>query len=207
MVVRVVVRVVALVVAADLKLVVMGVSGCGKSTLAQALAARLGLTMVDGDDLHLPASVAKMAAGTPLDDADRWPWLDRVGAFLAEASPPLLAACATPSIPSTAPTAPTGRVVACSALKRAYRDRIRARAPGVRFVFLDGSAEVIGARLAARTGHYMPSGLLESQLSTLEAPSAAELDVVTVSVDRPIPAILDCIVSSLLNSKKYANNY
>jgi gluconokinase len=176
-----------------LRLVVMGVSGCGKSTLAQDLAGRLGLTMVDGDDLHGPASVAKMAAGVPLDDADRWPWLDRVGAFLAGAT----TATATP----TAGTA--GRVVACSALKRAYRDRIRARAPGVRFVFLTGSADMIRARLAGRTGHYMPSGLLESQLSTLETPGQDESDVIAVSIDQPVSALSDYIVSCINESKLF----
>ena len=95
-----------------LRLIVMGVSGCGKSTMAAALGERLGLDMVDGDDLHLPESVAKMRSGIALQDADRWPWLDRIGEYLSQ------------------PHA-QGRVVACSALKRAYRDRIREQAGNV----------------------------------------------------------------------------
>lgn len=91
-----------------LRLIVMGVSGCGKSTMAAALSAKLGLDMVDGDDLHSPQSVAKMRGGTALEDADRWPWLDRIGLYLAQSHAP-------------------GRVVACSALKRVYRERIRDR--------------------------------------------------------------------------------
>ena len=118
-------------------IVVMGVSGCGKSTVAQALAAQLGLEMIDGDDLHLPHSVAKMRAGQALNDADRWPWLDRIGQCLAQ--------LVTPDLPSLGRS---GRVVACSALKRSYRDRLRNLAPAVRFVFLDGDAELIRQRWA-----------------------------------------------------------
>ena len=110
-----------------LRLIVMGVSGCGKSTMAAALGERLSLDMVDGDDLHLPESVAKMRAGVPLEDADRWPWLDRIGDYLSQPHP-------------------QGRVVACSALKRVYRDRIRAQAGDVCFVFLDGDFALIEQR-------------------------------------------------------------
>ncbi|MEY4693755.1 MAG: Thermoresistant gluconokinase, partial [Pseudomonadota bacterium] len=119
-----------------LRLIVMGVSGCGKSTMATALGSQLGLDMVDGDDLHLPASVAKMRAGIALDDADRWPWLDRIGQYLS-----------TPH--------EQGRVVACSALKRSYRDRLREQAGDVCFVFLDGDFELIQKRMQQRVGHYM----------------------------------------------------
>ncbi|MEO6362951.1 MAG: gluconokinase, GntK/IdnK-type, partial [Caldimonas sp.] len=102
--------------------VVMGVSGSGKSTVAASLADALGIGFVDGDGLHAPASVEKMRSGTPLTDADRWPWLDRIGAILADRR-----------------GGPQGVAVACSALRRGYRDRLRAAAPGLRFIFLDGT--------------------------------------------------------------------
>ena len=147
------------------QVVVMGVSGCGKTTVTKGLAAALSLEMVDGDDLHLPQSVSKMRAGQALEDTDRWPWLERIGRYLAQA-----------------PDNSIGRVVACSALKRAYRDQIRRMAPRARFVFLDGTPELIGQRLALRTGHYMPPDLLHSQFQTLERPDASESDVSTLSV-------------------------
>ncbi len=150
-----------------LRLIVMGVSGCGKSTLATALGQRLGLDMVDGDDLHLPESVAKMRSGIALEDADRWPWLDRIGAYLAQAHP-------------------HGRVVACSALKRVYRDRIRAQAGDVCFVFLDGDFELIDQRMRQRVGHYMQPGLLLSQFRTLEIPQADETDVIRLPITEPV---------------------
>ncbi|MCS0499427.1 gluconokinase [Protaetiibacter mangrovi] len=131
--------------------VVMGVSGSGKSTVGALLAGRLGWVFVDGDELHPSANVAKMAAGIPLDDDDRWPWLDAVGERLA-AGPV---------------------VVACSALRRAYRDRLRAAAPGVRFVLLDGTRELLAARMSSRH-HFMPETLLDSQLATLERPDPDE---------------------------------
>ena len=150
--------------------VVMGVSGCGKSTVGAAFAAAIGGRFVDGDDLHPPENVAKMSAGVPLTDADRWPWLTQVGAAL------------------------TGNVVVgCSALKRAYRDRIRAVAGPVRFLHLAGSREVIAARMAARPGHFMPLELLDSQFAALE-PLAADEDGVTVDIDQS----LDALVAGLL---------
>jgi carbohydrate kinase (thermoresistant glucokinase family) len=150
-----------------LRLIVMGVSGCGKSTIASALSQRLGLEMVDGDDLHLPESVAKMRAGVALQDADRWPWLDRIGAYLAQADTP-------------------GRVVACSALKRAYRDRIRQQAGEVRFLFLKGDFELIDQRLRQRVGHYMQPGLLTSQFEALEIPQHDETDVISLPIIEPV---------------------
>ncbi len=153
-----------------LRIVVMGVSGCGKSTLALALAQRLGLAMVDGDDLHLPESIRKMSSGIALEDADRWPWLDRIGEYLAAGDE----------------GSARGRVVACSALKRAYRDRIRAQARGVVFVFLHGDAQTIHQRMAGRVGHYMRPGLLESQLRTLEVPAPEETDVLHLGIDQPV---------------------
>ncbi|MEY2618972.1 MAG: Thermoresistant gluconokinase [Pseudomonadota bacterium] len=157
-----------------LRIVVMGVSGCGKTTLAHALAARLSLDMVDGDDLHLPESIRKMSSGIALDDADRWPWLDRIGEYLA-ASPD---------------DAPRGRVVACSALKRAYRDRIRELARCVVFVFLHGEPATIRQRMAGRVGHYMRPGLLESQLQTLQMPGPQETDVLHLSIDQPVTELV-----------------
>jgi gluconokinase len=136
-------------------IVVMGVSGAGKSTVGSALAQLLDVPFVDADSLHPPANVAKMAAGTALTDDDRWPWLDLVGRALADA-------------------AETGLVVACSALRRAYRDAIGAAAPGVRFVHLVVPRTVLGDRVASRPGHFMPASLVDSQLETLEALEADE---------------------------------
>jgi len=154
--------------------VVMGVSGSGKSTVAAGIAAALGIDFIDGDGLHPEQNVARMRAGIPLQDADRWPWLDRIGECLADAA-----------------RWPHGLVIACSALKRAYRDRLRAAAPGVRFVFLDGDAELIGSRMAARTGHYMPEALLASQLQTLERPAADETDVQRHRIDVAATEIIE----------------
>ena len=157
------------------RLVIMGVSGCGKSSVGARLAARLGLNYRDGDDLHPPENVAKMRAGMPLTDGDRWPWLDRVGQVLLAEAPV---------------------IVGCSALKRAYRDRIRTAAGGpVTFVHLAGSQEVIAARMALRQGHYMPLSLLDSQFAALEPPAAAE--AITVSIDQPLEAIVADILRQL----------
>ena len=154
-----------------LRLIVMGVSGCGKSTMAAALSEQLNLNMVDGDDLHLPESVAKMRAGIPLQDADRWPWLERIGQYLSQAH---------------AQDPAQGRVVACSALKRVYRDRIRQQAGDVCFVFLDGDFELIQKRMLQRVGHYMQPGLLDSQFRTLEKPQADETDVIRLPITEPV---------------------
>lgn len=127
-------------------IVVMGVSASGKSSVGTALADRLGIPYVDADDLHPQVNVDKMAAGVPLTDDDRWPWLDAVAARLAEG--PV--------------------VVACSALKRAYRDRLRASARDAVFVHLTGDPRVLDERIGDREGHFMPASLLQSQLDTLE---------------------------------------
>ena len=157
------------------RLVIMGVSGCGKSSVGARLAARLGLNYRDGDDLHPPENVAKMRAGMPLTDGDRWPWLDRVGQVLLAEAPV---------------------IVGCSALKRAYRDRIRTAAGGpVTFVNLAGSQEVIAARMALRQGHYMPLSLLDSQFAALEPPAAEE--AITVSIDQPLEALVADILRQL----------
>ncbi|MEO6204165.1 MAG: gluconokinase [Mycobacteriales bacterium] len=133
---------------APLTIVVMGVSGSGKSTVARAVAERLGWDDVEGDDLHPPSNVEKMRSGHPLTDADRWPWLDRVAAVIAAQA--------------------TNTVLACSALKRSYRDLLRAGNPGVRFACLVVPEDVLRERLAQRTGHYMSAELLTSQLQALE---------------------------------------
>lgn len=130
--------------------VVMGVSGSGKSTVGAALAQRLGVPFGDADDFHPEANIAKMAAGHALDDDDRAPWLAAIASWLAERA------------------GTTGGVVTCSALKRRYRDRIVADAPGTVFVHLAGTREVIARRQASRPGHFMPASLLDSQFATLE---------------------------------------
>ena len=139
-------------------IVVMGVSGCGKSTLGKDIARAFGCPFLEGDAFHPAANVAKMAGGTPLDDADRWPWLDALGAALGRAAQE------------------QGRAVAaCSALKRAYRDRLRQAAEvPLRLICLHGDRAVLWARMQARTDHYMPASLLDSQLATLELPAAEE---------------------------------
>ena len=163
-----------------LRLIVMGVSGCGKSTVSQALAQHLGLDMLDGDDLHLPESVAKMRSGIALQDIDRWPWLDRIGGHLA-------------SSPDEGP----GRVVACSALRRAYRDRIRACAGAVCFLFLKGDFELIAQRMRQRVGHYMQAGLLDSQFQTLETPGPEETDVITLNITEPVERLVEQALAAL----------
>ena len=145
-------------------LVVMGVSGCGKTTVGEALAASLRWRFLDADDFHPPENVAKMAAGHALTDDDRWPWLDR----LADEMRAMLAR-------------DEHAVLACSALKQAYRDRLQ-RAGDVRFVHLTGDVETITSRLAARRHRYMPATLLESQFATLEPPR----DAVDVDVRQPV---------------------
>ena len=144
-------------------LVVMGVSGAGKTTFGRALADALSVVFIDGDDLHPASNVAKMAAGTPLVDEDRWPWLDRVAAVLSDEA-----------------AHPAGVVVACSALKRVYRDRIRTATRRIRFVFLEAGRDAIEHRLEERTAHFMPIALVKSQFETLERPTG-EVDVLTVS--------------------------
>ncbi|MDO3647963.1 gluconokinase [Nocardia mangyaensis] len=130
-------------------IVVMGVSGCGKSTIGVLIAERLGLPYAEGDDFHPTANIQKMAAGIPLTDEDRAPWLDIVAAWLGDHRV-------------------SGGVVACSALRRAYRDRLRAGAPEAYFVHLAAGRDELLRRMAGRHGHFMPTILLDSQLATLE---------------------------------------
>jgi gluconokinase len=155
----------------------MGVSAAGKSTVGRALADALGVPFADADDLHSEANRAKMAAGTPLTDDDRWPWLDAVGETLRAAHA-------------------TGLVMACSALRRAYRDRVRAIAPDVVFVHLDGTRELLAARIAARTDHFMPSTLLESQLATLEPLESDEAGLV-MDLGMPVADLVDAVAARL----------
>ena len=137
----------------------MGVSGCGKSTLGRELATALGVRFVEGDSLHPEGNVAKMRAGIPLDDVDREPFLLNVAAAIV--------VCKA-----------RGVVVSCSALKRKYRDLLRARAPDVTFVWPHAERAVLAARLAQRRGHYMPASLLDSQLAALEPPGEDEHAIV-----------------------------
>ena len=153
----------------------MGVSGCGKSSVGAGLAAALGGVYLDGDDLHPPANVSKMARGEPLTDADRRPWLTRVAEALHGGPPPV--------------------VIGCSALKRAYRDVLRGPGP-VRFVHLTGSRALIGARMAARRGHYMPPSLLDSQFAALEPPGPDE-GAVTIDIDRPVAEIVTAALAMI----------
>jgi gluconokinase len=156
--------------------ILMGVSGTGKTAVGTRLARALGGTFVEGDDYHPPANVAKMRSGTPLDDADRQPWLEtlsrEIGAWLDAGEPVVLA---------------------CSALKQRYRDILKAGRPGVRFVHLKGDKALIRARLANRRGHYMPSSLLDSQFAALEEPT----DAITVGIEGTPDQIVAEILADL----------
>lgn len=162
--------------AAPLRIVLMGVSGCGKSSVGAALSARLGIPYVEGDDLHPTANVAKMRAGVALTDDDRWPWLDLVAQALTTRAPVILG---------------------CSALRRAYRDRLRAGAGGpLRFVHLAGDRALITARMKKREGHFMPLALLDSQFAILEPPDPAERALV-LDIAQPLPVLIGRIVADL----------
>jgi len=165
---------------ANRRIVLMGVAGCGKSAVGAALAARLGATYLDGDDLHPQANIDKMSRGEALTDEDRWPWLTLVGQKLA---------------------APDGiLILGCSALKRRYRDHIRKEAGApVLFVHLAGSRKLIATRMAARAGHFMPASLIDSQFAALEPPGPDE-NAVTVDIDRPLERIVDDIATHLEES-------
>ncbi|MER6676354.1 gluconokinase [Streptomyces sp. NPDC000983] len=139
--------------------VVMGVAGTGKTTIGPLLAARLGVPYAEGDDFHPRANIDKMSAGVPLGDEDRWPWLDAIGAWAHERTG-------------------LGGVASSSALKRAYRDRLRAAAPGLVFVHLAGDRALIEDRMRQRQGHFMPTALLDSQFATLQPLQPDEAGVV-----------------------------
>jgi gluconokinase len=155
-------------------IVVMGVSGSGKSTVGAALAQRLRVPFADADDFHPAANIAKMSAGEALNDDDRRPWLETIGGWLAGHV--------------------DGGVMSCSALKRTYRDQLREHCPGVEFLHLAGTPEVIGRRQASRPGHFMPASLLASQFETLE-PLAADERGVVINVDQDIDSIVSEYVS------------
>lgn len=163
-----------------LAIIVMGVSGSGKSSIGEGVAARLGIHFIEGDALHPVANVEKMSKGIPLTDEDRWPWLEKIGQEIAASL-----------------AKGEGIAVSCSALKRTYRERLRASAGGhLYFIYLHGSKELLTKRMGERKGHFMPASLLESQLETLEVPTG-EPGVVTVDIDDTIEAIVDASVRNL----------
>ena len=156
-------------------LVLIGVSGCGKSVVGQTVAQHWGADFQDADHWHTPAAVAKMAAGHPLTDEDRAPWLERLRVKVIAGTPR------------------NGRtVLACSALRRRYRDALRSGQEGVRFVHLSGSRELIAARMARRHDHYMPTTLLDSQFAVLEVPGPDE--AVTISIDQPLDGVVAAVL-------------
>jgi gluconokinase len=157
-------------------IVVMGVSGSGKSKVGAALAQRLRVPFADADAFHPEANVAKMAAGEPLTDDDRYPWLEAIGEWLAEHG--------------------DGGVISCSALKRKYRDQLRAHCPRIEFLHLSGSPELIARRVAGRTGHFMPASLLKSQFEMLE-PLGADEDGVTIDVGETVDAIIESFLAAV----------
>jgi gluconokinase len=160
--------------------VVMGVSGAGKSTVAKLIAARLDCPFRDADSFHPQANIEKMSRGEPLTDADRWPWLQAIAAWIAEHR-----------------AAGTTCVVTCSALKRVYRDIVTARqSADVRLVYLKGEFDLIAARLAARKGHFMPPALLQSQFAALEEPAADE-HAIAVPVDATPEEIASQVIAAL----------
>jgi gluconokinase len=161
-------------------IVVMGVSGSGKSTVGAALAQRLRTPFADADDFHPPANIAKMTAGQPLDDNDRFPWLESIGEWLAQHS--------------------DGGVMSCSALKRAYRDQLRRHCAEIEFLHLEGTLETIGRRQASRPGHFMPAALLASQFETLE-PLEPDERGVAIDVDQSIDSIIESYIATTVSEQ------
>ena len=159
-------------------LVVMGVSGCGKTTIGESLARRLGWRYVEGDRLHPPGNVEKMRNGVPLDDDDRGPWLAAIASRIAELR-----------------AEGHGVVVACSALKKAYREQLRGDRADVRFAYLKGDRAAIAERLARRSHAYMPASLLDSQFAALEEPAPDE-NAIVVSIERSPEEIVETVVTS-----------
>jgi len=157
----------------------MGVSGSGKSSVASLLATRLGWRFAEADTFHSPGNVEKMRGGTPLTDEDRWPWLDSIAAWIDE--------CRRQG---------KNCVVACSALRRAYRARLSRGHDDVRFVYLRGDYDVIASRLSGRSGHYMPVSLLASQFRTLEEPKSDE-NALVLSIEEPVDRLVEEIVANL----------
>ncbi len=161
-------------------IVVMGVSGSGKSTVGAALARRLVVPFADADALHPRANITKMAAGEPLNDKDRFPWLEAAGMWLAAHR--------------------DGAVMSCSALTRKYRDQLRSHCPDIEFLHLSGSPELIGHRQAGRAGHFMPAALLKSQFDTLE-PLGPDERGVAVDVDQSVDAIIETFLAAAAPSR------
>ncbi|MFN2145165.1 MAG: gluconokinase [Anaerolineales bacterium] len=157
-------------------IIIMGVSGCGKTSVGQALSASTGWPFFDGDDFHPQANIDKMARGIPLDDTDRQPWLEALHNLIAEHL-----------------SQEQSLIVACSALKASYREILRGELEHVRFVHLDGSFDLIYARMQRRSGHYMKAGMLRSQFETLEPPEEA----LVVSIEQPVSEIIDKIVATI----------
>ncbi len=161
-------------------LIVMGVSGCGKSSVGEALAARFAVPYIEGDAMHPPANIAKMSAGTPLNDEDRWPWLDALSARLKAQAAKY-----------------GGAIASCSSLKKSYRDRLQAGSgPQTRFIFLDCSRETLERNQSARKGHFMPPSLLDSQLATLEPPFD-EARAIIIDGNLPFNAVIQSIFAKL----------
>lgn len=162
---------------AGLSFILMGVSSTGKTTIGTEVARRLGMKLIDGDDLHPRANILKMGAGQPLNDEDRAPWLERIrdAAFSLEHKS-------------------EKGIIVCSALKKKYRDQIREGNPGVKFIFLKGDFDLILSRMQQRQGHYMKADMLRSQFATLEVPQADETDVYHVNVDAAFDEVVErCI--------------
>jgi len=158
--------------------IVMGVAGSGKSTIGAQLAHRLGAGFADADDFHPEANIMKMAAGIPLDDADREPWLDRLRREVIDATP-----------------AGKRSVLACSALKKRYRERLGVGSPGIRLIYLKGDAALLAERLASRPSHFMKAGMLESQLAVLEEPLPDE--GLTLGIEAGVEEILEIILAGV----------
>jgi gluconokinase len=156
--------------------IVMGVSGCGKSTVAQMLAEETGGIFLDADDFHPPANKAKMAAAIPLTDDDRWPWLDMLNTELRSRT-----------------TVGQRVFLACSALREVYRQRLAVGLPGLRFIYLQGTKELIRARIESRAGHFMPAALLDSQFTTLEEPQ----DAIIAQIADPLAAIVEKVLPQI----------
>ena len=162
------------------QLIVMGVSGCGKSSVGEALGVHFSVPYIEGDAMHPPANIAKMSAGTPLDDSDRWPWLDALAARLKEAV-----------------AQNGGAIASCSSLKKIYRDRLQAGSgPQTCFIFLDCSRKTLDRNQSARKGHFMPQSLLDSQLATLEPPYD-EARAITIDGNQSFDAVIQSICAKL----------
>jgi gluconokinase len=161
-------------------LIVMGVSGCGKSSVGEAIAEHFGVPFIEGDAMHPPENIAKMSAGTPLNDDDRWPWLDTLAQRLGRET-----------------LEHGGAVASCSALKIAYRDRLQAGSSRqTRFIFLNCARETLERNQSKREGHFMPPSLLDSQLATLEPPFREERAIV-IDGNQPFNRVIQSILEKL----------